>query len=230
MIADDRARRFDARAARWADDLGASGAQTLDRRRRRASAKTPIDPRGCRTRSERRSATTASCSTTPSCSTRCTTICSARGRARISTTRAAAAAGRRARPSAPSSPRPTATWSRSPATASTCSARAIHSLWSAAQYNAPYLTIVYQNRSYSTGTLRVARSYPDGYAAKAGYHGGYFDPPIDFAKEAEAAGAYGENVTDPAEVAPALQRGLASVRDGTSAVISVWLARYLQDD
>ena len=30
-------------------------------------------------------------------------------------------------------------------------ATAIHSLWSAAQYNAPYLTIVYQNRSYSTG-------------------------------------------------------------------------------
>ena len=79
-------------------------------------------------------------------------------------------------------------------------ASAIHSLWSAKQYRAPYLTIVYQNRSYSTGTLRVSRSYPDGYASKAGYHGGYFDPPIDFAKEAEAAGAYGENVTDPAEV------------------------------
>ena len=39
-------------------------------------------------------------------------------------------------------------------------ATAIHSLWSAAQYKAPYLTIVYQNRSYSTGTLRVSRSYP----------------------------------------------------------------------
>ncbi|MGE0037464.1 MAG: thiamine pyrophosphate-requiring protein [Xanthobacteraceae bacterium] len=109
-------------------------------------------------------------------------------------------------------------------------ASAIHSLWSARQYNAPYLTIVYQNRSYSTGTIRVARSYPDGYSAKAGYHGGYFDPPIDFAKEAEAAGAYGENVTDPTEVGPAIQRGLKSVRNGTSAVISVWLARYLQEN
>ena len=65
-------------------------------------------------------------------------------------------------------------------------ATAIHSLWSAAQYNAPYLTIVYQNRSYSTGTLRVARTYPDGYAAKAGYPGGYFEPPIDFANEASS--------------------------------------------
>lgn len=109
-------------------------------------------------------------------------------------------------------------------------ASAIHSLWSAKQYRAPYLTIVYQNRSYSTGTIRVSRSYPDGYASKAGYHGGYFDPPIDFAKEAEAAGAYGENVTDPAEVGPAIQRGLENIRSGTSAVISVRLPRYLQKD
>jgi len=106
----------------------------------------------------------------------------------------------------------------------------IHSLWSARQYGAPYLSVIYQNRSYSTGTMRVARVYPDGYAAKSGYHGGYFDPPIDFAKEAEAAGAYGENVTDPAEVEPALRRGLKSIRDGVSAVISVRLPRYLQAD
>jgi acetolactate synthase-1/2/3 large subunit len=105
---------------------------------------------------------------------------------------------------------------------------AIHALWSAAQYNAPCLTVIYQNRSYSTGTLRVARTYPDGYAAKAGYHGGYFEPPIDFANEARSAGAYGENVTDPREIGPALRRGLESVRNGTSAVISVWLQRLLQ--
>ena len=107
---------------------------------------------------------------------------------------------------------------------------AIHSLWSAAQYKAPYLTIVYQNRSYSTGTLRTSRSYPEGFAAKAGYPGGYFDPPIDFAAEARSAGAYGENVTDPKEVGPALQRGMKSVREGTSAVVSVWLPRLLQVD
>ena len=107
---------------------------------------------------------------------------------------------------------------------------AIHSLWSASQYRAPYLTIVYQNRSYSTGTLRVSRSYPDGYAARGGYHGGYFEPPIDFAAEARAAGAYGENVIDPHEIRPALQRGMNSVRDGTSAVISVRLPRLLQTD
>src|SRR6266545_3858205 len=90
--------------------------------------------------------------------------------------------------------------------------------------------VVYQNRSYSTGTLRIVEAYPDGYAEKGGFDGGYFDPPIDFAKEAEAAGAYGENVTDPAEVGPALRRGLKSIREGTPAVISAWLPRLLQDD
>jgi len=107
----------------------------------------------------------------------------------------------------------------------------IHALWSAKHYNAPYMSIVYQNRSYSTGTLRVDRVYgKDSYAAKANYDGGYFDPPIDFAKEAEAAGAYGENVTDPAQVEPALRRGLERIRNGQPAVISVWLARLLQKD
>ncbi len=105
----------------------------------------------------------------------------------------------------------------------------IHALWAARHHSVPFLSIVYQNRSYSTGTLRVAGAYPNGFAARSGYEGGYFDPPIDFAQEARAAGAYGENVTDPAEVGPAIQRGLAKVREGIAAVISVWLPRYLQE-
>ena len=101
-------------------------------------------------------------------------------------------------------------------------------LWAAAHHGAPFLIVVYTNRSYTTGTLGVVRSFgPDSYAAKAGFEGGYFDPPIDFAKEAEAAGAYGENVTDPAEIGAALKRGLAQVRAGKPAVISVWLKRLI---
>jgi acetolactate synthase I/II/III large subunit len=103
-------------------------------------------------------------------------------------------------------------------------------LWSAAHYRAPFMSIIYQNRSYSTGVLRIDGLFPGGYAAQAGYDGGYFDPPIDFAKEAEAAGAYGENVRDPAEIAPAIERGLAQIRAGKPAVIAVWLPRLLQKD
>jgi acetolactate synthase I/II/III large subunit len=103
-------------------------------------------------------------------------------------------------------------------------------LWSAARYNAPYLTVVFQNRSYTTATVAVARSYPDGFAAKAGFEDGYLEPAMDFAKEAESVGAYGENVTDPHEIGAALRRGLAQTRAGKPAVIAVWLGRLLQKD
>ena len=103
-------------------------------------------------------------------------------------------------------------------------------LWSAVHYKAPFLTVVYQNRSYGTGTLRTAQFYPGGHAEKAGFEGGYFDPPIDFAKEAEACGGYGENVREPAALEGALRRGLAEVRNGRPAVVSVWMARHLQPD
>jgi acetolactate synthase-1/2/3 large subunit len=109
----------------------------------------------------------------------------------------------------------------------------VHALWAARHYKAPFMAVVYQNRSYSTGTLRINSVYgaKDSYAAKANYDGGYFDPPIDFAKEAEAAGAYGENVTDSAQIEGALRRGLKAMREeGRPAVISVWLARLLQKD
>jgi acetolactate synthase-1/2/3 large subunit len=103
-------------------------------------------------------------------------------------------------------------------------------LWSAAHYKAPFLTVVYQNRSYATGTVRMNKLYPDGYAEKGGFEGGYFDPPMDHAKEAEAAGAYGINVRDPAELEAALQAALGEVRKGRPAVVAVWLARHLRSD
>jgi acetolactate synthase-1/2/3 large subunit len=103
-------------------------------------------------------------------------------------------------------------------------------LWAANHYGAPYMHVIYQNRSWSTGTLRVQSTYPDSASQRGGFDGGYFDPPIDFAQEAAAAGAYGENVRDPAEVGPALRRGLEHTRNGKPAVISVWLAKFLSED
>lgn len=105
-------------------------------------------------------------------------------------------------------------------------------LWAAAHYKLPFMMIVYQNRSYTTGTTRLNTAYPNSYAKQPDfdYEGGYFDPPIDFAKEAEAAGAYGENVREPDELAAALKRGRAQIRSGVPAVISVWLPRILKTD
>jgi acetolactate synthase-1/2/3 large subunit len=109
-------------------------------------------------------------------------------------------------------------------------ANAASAIWSAAKYNAPYLTVVYQNRSYTTGTIALDQTYPGGYAAQSGYEGGYLEPAVDFGKEAEAAGGYGETVRDPADLPAALRRGLDRVRGGQPAVISVWLERLISND
>ena len=70
---------------------------------------------------------------------------------------------------------------------------------------------------------------PGGFAAQDGFRGGYFDPPIDFAKEAEAAGAHGETVSDPADLEAALARGLRQVREGRPALVSIWLKRLVDE-
>ena len=96
----------------------------------------------------------------------------------------------------------------------------------------PKIPIVpHTNRSYTTGTERIVANYgADSYAAKDGFKGGWFDPPIDFAKEAEAAGAHGETVRDPAELDAALARGLEQVRNGKPALVSIWLKRLQGED
>ena len=103
-------------------------------------------------------------------------------------------------------------------------------LWAAAHHGAPFLSVVFVNRSYSTRTRGLQGTYPDGSAISAGnYDGGLFDPPPDFAKMAEAANSYGETVHEPEEVGPALRRGLEQVRNGTPAVVAVMLPTLVEE-
>ncbi|MCZ6892313.1 MAG: thiamine pyrophosphate-requiring protein [Chloroflexi bacterium] len=103
-------------------------------------------------------------------------------------------------------------------------------LWAAGHHNAPYLTVVFVNGSYSTGTRGLKGTYPDGAAMRAeNYDGGLFDPPPDFAKLAEAANGYGETVYEAEEVGPALRRGLEQVRNGTPAVIAAKIPTAVQE-
>lgn len=95
-------------------------------------------------------------------------------------------------------------------------------LWAARFHKAPYLSVVFVNGSYSTGTTGLQRLYPRGSAVAANnYNGGVFDPPPDFAKLAEANGGYGRYVTEKDEVGPALAEGLRQVRQGSPAVVAV---------
>jgi acetolactate synthase-1/2/3 large subunit len=103
-------------------------------------------------------------------------------------------------------------------------------LWSAAHYKAPFLTVIFTNRSYSTGTTGVKRTYPTGVAARTGnYEGGLFDPAPDFGKLAETVNGYGETVQDPEKLGAALRRGLEHVRKGSPAIISAHLPTLVEE-
>ena len=103
-------------------------------------------------------------------------------------------------------------------------------LWAAGHHGAPFLTVVFVNGSYSTGTRGLKGTYPEGSAVRAeNYDGGLFDPPPDFAKLAEAANGYGETVYEAEEVGPALRRGLEQVRNGTPALIAAKIPTAVQE-
>ena len=100
--------------------------------------------------------------------------------------------------------------------------------WASKFHKAPVLFIISNNRGYSTGTTQVLRSYPEGYAAKAqDVTGGWFDPCPNYSGEAAASGAYGEKVTRPAEVGPAIRRGLKAVKEGSPAVLDMWMPKHV---
>ncbi|NIO08196.1 MAG: thiamine pyrophosphate-requiring protein [Deltaproteobacteria bacterium] len=107
----------------------------------------------------------------------------------------------------------------------------LSAFWCGSHYKAPFLTVVFVNRSYSTGTSNVSRTYPDGVVVKTGnYEGGVFDPPPDFAKLAEAANCFGETVREPEEVAPALERAMKNVHNGTPALVAMMLPTPMEEE
>lgn len=103
-------------------------------------------------------------------------------------------------------------------------------LWAGVKYRIPFLTVVFQNLAYSTGTTSLARFYPEGYSLREqDFEGGWIEPPPDLARMAESVGAYGENVSEPEQVRPALQRALKLVDEGVPAVVAVRLPQLIKE-
>ncbi|MFT3865146.1 MAG: thiamine pyrophosphate-binding protein [Solirubrobacterales bacterium] len=94
-------------------------------------------------------------------------------------------------------------------------------LWSARHYGAPFLSVIFVNRRYSTGVEQLRPYYPESHTSAQNFEGATFDPPPDFAAEGAAAGALGITVEAAEELRPALERGVAATRDGQSAVVAV---------
>ena len=96
--------------------------------------------------------------------------------------------------------------------------------WMARRYGAPSLTVIFDNQGWTSPALSALAVHPDG-AAAAGGAGTGFAPEADLPGVAAAAGgAYAATVSRADKLPSTLNRALAQVRRGRSAVISVHVA------
>jgi acetolactate synthase-1/2/3 large subunit len=89
------------------------------------------------------------------------------------------------------------------------------------QYGLPILTVLLDNGGWSAVKESTLRMYPQGQAKGANQFASDLGYPTDFAAIAEAAGAHGERLVDPAQVDAAIARCLAALDAGRSALLHV---------
>jgi acetolactate synthase-1/2/3 large subunit len=95
----------------------------------------------------------------------------------------------------------------------------------AKKYKLPILTIVLDNGGWSAVKESTLRVYPDGDAKSQNSFEADLVEDVDFSKVGEAFGAYGERLTDPAQVPAAIERCLKEVRGGRAAVLHASVTR-----
>jgi acetolactate synthase-1/2/3 large subunit len=96
----------------------------------------------------------------------------------------------------------------------------------AQQYQIPILTVVLDNGGWQAVKSAVQRVYPKGVAAETDefqsrLRSGRQGEARDFSAVARAFGAHGECVTEPDDLAAAIDRCLAALDDGKAAVLHV---------
>jgi acetolactate synthase I/II/III large subunit len=88
--------------------------------------------------------------------------------------------------------------------------------------NLPTLTVVANNQSWLAVRQSTLDVFPDGAAAKANVMAlTELKPTPDYEKVIETCGGRGEKVEGPADLIPALRRGLDAVRSGTPVTLNV---------
>ncbi|HET9020073.1 MAG TPA: thiamine pyrophosphate-dependent enzyme, partial [Acetobacteraceae bacterium] len=99
--------------------------------------------------------------------------------------------------------------------------------WIARHYEAPFLTVVFNNRGWKSPKLSALAVHPSGYASRANDLDTSFDPPPDYAGIAAAAGgAYARTVKRPEEMAEAVAEAFRVLREERRcAVLDVWVPR-----
>jgi acetolactate synthase-1/2/3 large subunit len=92
-----------------------------------------------------------------------------------------------------------------------------------AEQELPVLTVLFNNQRWQAVRRATVGLSKDGYAAKSKHQPiTFLDSISNYQKAVEVADGYGEKVTDPAEMLPALERGLRAVNvEKRQAVINV---------
>lgn len=99
-------------------------------------------------------------------------------------------------------------------------------LWAMQVQEAPVMIVIFNNACYNATKRPLVAAYPEGFSVSTDKYSGIdLAPPPRYDVIAQAVGAYGEQVSAPGELPAALQRGIDSVRNGTTAVIDVQLRR-----
>jgi acetolactate synthase-1/2/3 large subunit len=100
----------------------------------------------------------------------------------------------------------------------------VAALWASHTARAPFLAVVFNNAGYNASKRPVMGLFPRGASMAADqFPGVRFTEPPDYAALARSCHAYGEQVTEPERLIPALANGLAAIRNGQAAVIDVVL-------
>jgi thiamine pyrophosphate-dependent acetolactate synthase large subunit-like protein len=90
-------------------------------------------------------------------------------------------------------------------------------LETAVRHNLPIVFIVNNNSGIVGGNLESRMGLPEGYEERVAR----YTPEIRYDKLIEAFGGHAENVTDPAEIRPALERAYAATQEGRVACVNV---------
>jgi thiamine pyrophosphate-dependent acetolactate synthase large subunit-like protein len=101
---------------------------------------------------------------------------------------------------------------------------AVH--WVARRYEAPFLTVIYNNGGWKSPKLSTLAVHPEGVAQQRNDFYVSFEPYGELEKVAEAmGGAYAAQVSDPESLQGVLEQALEAVHGGRSAVVNVRLPR-----
>ena len=93
-------------------------------------------------------------------------------------------------------------------------------------HDVPILTVIFNNQRWEAVKSAAAKLHPDGWAKRTGrFPLSDLTPSPKFEEIVKAFDGYGERVEKPADVGPALKRGLAAVREGRQALVHVLCQR-----